>query len=76
MNKTIPKDKSSFVYFDDTGKDLISTNPLLVFYQMTPELISFKRAQYVHSKKIWIDWEGFEVSKEEYLGWINPFALI
>ena len=76
MNKNIPKDKSSYVYFEDTGNDLISTKPLLVFYQMTRDKVSFRRAQYVHSKKMWIDWEGFQINKEEYLGWIDPMSLV
>ena len=76
MNNTVPKDKSSFVYFEESGRDLKSTKPLLVFYQMTPELISFKRAQYVHSKKLWLDWEGFIIYEDDFLGWIDPMSLV
>ena len=74
VNKTIPKDKSNTIYFDDTNKDLISTKPLLVFYQMTEKEIGFKRAQYVHSRKMWIDWESFRIS--DVLGWMDLDNII
>ena len=74
MNKTMPKDKSDTMYFEDKG-DLISTKPLLLFYQMTPDKVSFKRAQYIHSQKMWIDWEGFQVYKEEVVGWLDVDRL-
>jgi len=74
VNKTIPKDKSNTIYFDDTNKDLISTKTLLVFYKLTPDEISFKRAQYVHSRKMWIDWEGYKVT--DVLGWMDLDNII
>ena len=34
INRTIPKDKSSYVYYADKGRDLIATKPLLIIYKL------------------------------------------
>lgn len=71
INKTIPKDKSSFVYYSSKERDLIATKPLLVIYRLTESIISFRRGQYVHSQKEWLDWESFIISKDEVIGWVD-----
>lgn len=76
IKTTIPTDKSDKVYFDDADKELVSTKPLLVFYKMTGDVTSFKRAQYVHSRKIWIDWEGFRIYDDEFIGWYDADLLL
>ncbi|MCD8413610.1 hypothetical protein [Tenacibaculum finnmarkense] len=69
--KTIPKDKSSEIDWDNNKGSLKCSKPLLVFYQMTPTEIGFKRANYVHSKKYWVDWEGFCIYDDEFIGWCD-----
>jgi len=71
INKTTPKDKSGFVYYSDKERYLISTKPLLVIYKISENEISFKRGQYVHSQKEWLDWDSFQITKDDFIGWID-----
>lgn len=71
INKTIPKDKSSYVYYADKGRDLIATKPLLIIYKLTNDEVSFRRGQYVHSQKEWLDWDSFPITKDEFIGWVD-----
>ena len=73
LKRTIPKDRSDFVYFDDVDKELVSTKPLLLFYYTdeSQQSHSFVRAQYVHSRKLWIDMDGFGIYEPDPIGWID-----
>jgi len=71
INKTIPKDKSSSVYYADKGRNLIATKPLLIIYKLTNNEVSFGRGQYVHSQKEWLDCDYFQITDYEFIGWVD-----
>lgn len=66
INKTIPKDKSNYMYYDDIGLDLKCTKPLLIILNK-----GFKVGVYVHTRKQWLDEGTFEINKESILGWVD-----
>ena len=76
IQKTIPNDRSSLVYSYKQDAHLVASKPLLVFYYMEKELIGFKRAQYIYAKRTWIDWDGFEIKKEKFIGWYDVDYLL
>ena len=53
INKTIPKDKSNYTYYDSIGLDLKCTKPLLII--LKEGYPKFQVGVYVHSRKDWLD---------------------
>lgn len=70
INKTIPKDKSNYTYYDDVGLDLKCTKPLLIFLNEN-HYPRFKVGVYVHTRKSWLDEMTFEIDKEDVIGWVD-----
>lgn len=69
INKTVPKDKSNCTYYDDTGRDLKCTKPLLII--LKKGYPRFEIGVYVHTRKQWLDKETFEIEAENVVGWID-----
>ena len=69
INKTIPKDKSNYTYYDDVGLDLKCTKPLLII--LKEGYPRFEVGVYTHSKKEWTDRMGYYIEKDNILGWID-----
>jgi hypothetical protein len=74
INKTIPKDKSNFVYYEDRGLDLKCTKPLLVI--LKNGYPRFTVGVYVHSRKSWLDEMSFNIDFDNIVGWIDLDALL
>lgn len=72
--KSTPKDNSNEIDWDNSKGFLKSSKPYLVIYQMTPTEKGFRRAQYVHYVKMWVDWEGFQV--EDVIGYVDMDCLL
>ena len=69
INKTIPKDKSNYTYYDDVGLDLKCTKPLLIILKK-----GYPRVEvgvYTHSRKEWTDKIGYYIEKDNVLGWTD-----
>lgn len=61
--KTIPKDNSDEIDWDNSKGFLKCSKPYLVIYQMTETEKGFRRGQYIPTRKFWVDWEGFIIDK-------------
>jgi len=69
INKTLPKDKSNYTYYDDTGKDLICTKPLLII--LKEGYPKFEVGVYVHSRKDWLDKMSYSIDSSKVIGWVD-----
>lgn len=69
INKTIPKDKSNYTYYDDVGLDLKCTKPLLII--LKEGYPRFEVGVYVHSRKDWLDRMCFHIESDNVIGWID-----
>lgn len=69
INKTIPKDKSNYTYYDDIGLDLKCTKPLLII--LKEGYPRFEVGVYVHTRKDWLDKMSYHIETDNVLGWID-----
>ena len=69
VNKTIPKDKSNYTYYDDIGLDLKCTKPLLIV--LKEGYPRFEVGVYVHTRKDWLDKMSYHIETDNVLGWID-----
>ena len=69
INKTIPKDKSNYTYYDSIGLDLKCTKPLLII--LKEGYPRFQVGVYVHSKKDWLDEMSYHIEPDNVIGWVD-----
>ena len=69
INKTVPKDKSNYTYYDDVGLDLkCSKHLLIVLKEGYPR---FEVGVYVHTRKDWLDTMSYHIEPDNVIGWID-----